>query len=132
MLLFKIIFIFLSRKCNFLVSFIGSKTVLQLNTLVCDKLLRTVTYNKNNYSEGELINYIENDSEKFGEFLADCHSTIIFTFQLCFYIYLLFKYFVHSFLFGFAGLIVMLIFIGYFQKSKTIFKNFIKKQEMIE
>lgn len=127
MLLFKIIFIFLSRKCNFLVSFIGSKTVLQLNTLVYDKLLRTVTYNKNNYSEGELINYIENDSEKFGEFLADCPSTIIFPYQLCFYIYLLFQYFGPSFLFGFAGLIVMLIFIAYFQKSKTHFQKLHKK-----
>ena len=118
MLASKFIFIFLSRKCDFLVSLIGSKTVIQINSLIYDKILRVATYNKSKFSEGELINFMQIDSEKFGEFLADCPSTLILPFQVGFYVYLLFQYFGYSFLFGLAGLLVMIAFLVKIQSEK--------------
>ena len=109
---------FMNRKSDFLVSVIGSKTILQINALIYDKLLHVATYNKSSFSEGELVNYIQIDSEKFGDFLSDSPKTIIFPFQLVFYVTLLFQYFGPSFLFGLGCLIGMLFLLWCLQKKK--------------
>lgn len=109
---------FIYRKSDFLVALIGSKTILQINSLIYDKLLKVATYNKDSYSEGELVNYIQIDSEKFGDFISDSPKTIVFPFQMIFYIYLLFQYFGPTFLFGLGSLVLMLFLLWFLQKKK--------------
>ena len=121
---------FMNRRSDFLVSVIGSKTILQINALIYDKLLRVATYNKSSFSEGELVNYIQIDSEKFGEFLSDSPKTIIFPFQLVFYVTLLFQYFGPSFLFGLGCLIGMQFLLWCLQKKKlSLQKMYMKAKD---
>lgn len=121
---------FLYRKSDFLIAIIGSKTILQINALIYDKLLKVATYNKGNYSEGELVNYIQIDSEKFGDFISDSPKTLIFPFQLIFYVYLLFQYFGPSFLFGFGCLLMMIFVLWCLQKKKLkLQKQYMKAKD---
>jgi len=117
MLLAKFMIIFLFRKSDFQIDYIGTLASVQLDSLIYDKVLKAAQYN-NNTSEGELVNFVQIDSEKFCEFLTDSPSTLIVPFQLVFYIYLLFKYFGPSFISGFVVLIILLIINAYIQKKR--------------
>ena len=69
-------------------SIFSDKIIAQINSLLYDKLLRISIFA--NVSEGSLINFIQNDSETFGEFfsftpgawLAPFKSSFIFIFYL--------------------------------------------------
>ena len=117
MLAAKFMIIFLFRKSDFQIDYIGTLASVQLDSLIYDKVLKAAQYN-NNTSEGELVNFVQIDSEKFCEFLTDSPSTLIVPFQLVFYIYLLFKYFGPAFISGFVVLIILLIINAYIQKKR--------------
>ena len=117
MLTAKFIIIFLFRKSDFQIDYIGTLASVQLDCLIYDKVLKAAQYN-NNTSEGELVNFVQIDSEKFCEFLTDSPSTLIVPFQLVFYIYLLFKYFGPAFISGFLVLVILLIINAYIQKKR--------------
>ena len=117
MLLAKFMIIFLFRKSDFQIDYIGTLASVQLDSLIYDKVLKAAQYN-NNTSEGELVNFVQIDSEKFCEFLTDSPSTLIVPFQLVFYIYLLFKYFGPAFISGFLVLVVLLIINAIYQKKR--------------
>ena len=117
MLFAKFCIIFLFRKSDFQIDYIGTLASVQLDCLIYDKVLKAAQYN-NNTSEGELVNFVQIDSEKFCEFLTDSPSTLIVPFQLVFYIYLLFKYFGPAFISGFLVLVVLLIINAYIQKKR--------------
>ena len=117
MLAAKFMIIFLFRKSDFQIDYIGTLASVQLDSLIYDKVLKAAQYN-NNTSEGELVNFVQIDSEKFCEFLTDSPSTLIVPFQLVFYIYLLFKYFGPAFISGFLVLVVLLIINAIYQKKR--------------
>ena len=126
LLLVKISSIFVSRKTDFLTQMQGAKTTVQINCLIYDKLLKMSNY-KDNFSEGQLVNFIQTDSEKFAEFLANSPSTFILPFQILFYFFLLFKYFGFSFLFGMIFLLLVLILLSFVQKMKIKYQKDIMK-----
>ena len=117
MLSMKFCIIFLFRKSDFQIDYISTLASVQLDSLIYDKVLKAAQYN-NNTSEGELVNFVQIDSEKFCEFLTDSPSTLIVPFQLVFYIYLLFKYFGPAFISGFLVLVVLLIINAIYQKKR--------------
>ena len=103
----KFVEILLFRFFEFYTAKIGAKTTIQVNTLLYNKLLKISSFAQ--YNEGELINFIQIDAEKFADFFSYTPGTLVLPFQLAFYIYLLFQYFGPSFL---VGMFVMtLIFI---------------------
>jgi ATP-binding cassette subfamily C (CFTR/MRP) protein 1 len=86
------------------------KLIIQLNALVYDKLLRISPYN--NISEGILVDFVQSDSENFGEFLTYTPAILVFPLQIIFFLYLLFSFFGFSFFFGIIVLgIIFVIFI---------------------
>ena len=107
MLTAKLLEIVLMRFFEFYTAKIGAKTTIQVNTLLYDKLLKISSFAQ--FSEGELINFIQIDAEKFADFFSYTPGTLVLPFQIAFYIYLLFQYFGPSFLLGMVVLIVILI-----------------------
>ena len=97
MLITKFIFIFVNRKVSYFIDTQGAKTTIQVNSLMYDKVLKLTNYDKDNFSEGQIINLIEVDSEKFSYFLSAFPNSIFLPFSICFYLYMLFKYFGPSF-----------------------------------
>ena len=73
------------------------KIIVQLDSLIYDKLLRTSLFA--NISEGSLINFIQIDAEAFGEFFTYTPATMVLPFQIIFFIYLLFSFFGFAFCF---------------------------------
>ena len=118
MIICKFIITFLFRFEEFTVKFTGVSISIQLKALIYDKLLQVATYNKSASSEGELINNIQIDAEKFSDFLISCPNTLILPFQVTFYIYLLFQFFGFTFLFGFGSLVGLILIVAYLQKKK--------------
>ena len=64
------------------------KIIVQLDSLIYDKLLRTSLYA--NISEGSLINFIQIDAEAFGDFFTYTPATMVLPIQIIFFIYLFF------------------------------------------
>lgn len=118
MILCKFLATFLYRFEEFTVKATGASISIQIKALIYDKLLQVATYNKSTSSEGELINNIQIDAEKFADFLVVSPDTLILPFQLTFYIYLLFKFFGFTFLFGFACLALLIVVVGFLQKKR--------------
>jgi len=108
---------------------VGSKTSIQLNSLIYDKLLKIKTY-KNSFNEGTIVNFMQIDSEKFGDFLSDSPSCLIIPFQLIFYNYLLFKYFGPCYIGGLISFIILFIIIIIVQiKRKKLQKMHMKAKD---
>ena len=107
MLFAKLMEIILMRFFEFYTAKIGAKTTIQVNTLLYDKLLKISSFAQ--FSEGELINFIQIDAEKFADFFSYTPGTLVLPFQIAFYIYLLFQYFGPSFLPGLLILLLILI-----------------------
>lgn len=107
MLLIKLMQIFMNRFFEFYTAKIGAKITIQVNTLLYNKLLRISTFAQ--YSEGELINFIQIDAEKFADFFSYSPGTLVLPIEIGFNIYLLFTYFGPSFLVGMLVLLVIFI-----------------------
>ncbi len=122
--------IFLYRQSDFQIELVGTKAAIQLDTLIYDKLLQVAIFNKDSFSEGKLVNFIQIDSEKFAEFLSDSPNSLIVPFKVIFYIILLFKYFGPSFLAGFVVLIGIIFLIGITQKKRMKYhKEYMKAKD---
>ena len=91
------------------------KLITQLNALIYDKLLRISPYN--NVSEGSLVNFIQSDSENFGEFFTYTPATLVLPMQILFFIYLLFSFFGITFSFS---IICLGLFFFVFSKLQKI------------
>ena len=119
MIINKFIGLITARHIIFYVENLGKYTTVQLNCLIFDKLLKLASYNKGNFTEGQIINLIQTDSEKFGFFIATSPEVIILPFKLVYSVYILFSFFHESFIIGFFCLIIMIyLFFAFGSKEK--------------
>ena len=119
MILIRLVNLILFRFSDFIIKLTGTQITIQLHTLIYDKLLHVTNFHKTiNLSEGKLINNIQIDANKFGEFITLCPKAFIFIFQITFYIFLLFRFFGNSFVLGFICLIILILFVSLLQKKK--------------
>ena len=103
------------------------RIIVQLDSLIYDKLLRTSLYA--NVSEGSLINFIQIDAEAFGEFFTYTPATLVLPFQVIFFIYLLFSFFGVAFIFGLLSLIIILIISSCLQNVRTHYQKFVLEKK---
>ena len=98
---------------------IGLKSNYQLNILIYQKILRNSPSGFiKRAKQGQIINFIDNDSCKLSDLIKNCPGIFINPIKIIAYIYLLFDFFGLSFLFG---LIVLFIMIGI---NVIIFKQY--------
>ena len=108
MIITKFVGLISSRQINFYIQNLGNFSTVQLNCLIYDKLLKIATYDKGNLTEGQIINLLQSDSEKFGQFIASSSEVIFLPFKLIYSVYILFSFFHESFVIGFICLIIMI------------------------
>ena len=120
MLINKFTALITSRQIVFYVETLGKISTVQLNCLIYDKLLKIACYNKGNFNEGQIVNLVQADSEKFGIFISSSPEVIILPFKLIYSVSILFSFFRESFIIGFFLLILMiyLFFIFGFKEKK--------------
>ena len=131
MLINKSVGLISSRQIVFYVENLGKFTTVQLNCLIYDKLLKMATYNKGTFTEGQIINLIQTDSEKFGIFIATSPEVIILPFKLIYSVYILFSFFHESFVIGFILLIIMIyLFFVFGSKEKKYQRQMMKTADL--
>ena len=108
-------------------SIFSFKLISQLDALVYDKLLRISPYN--NISEGTLVNFIQSDTENFGEFFTYTPATLVQPIEIIYFFYLLFSYFGFAFIFSIIALVIIFIIFIKLEKVKAKYQKevFIKK-----
>ena len=97
------------------------KLISQLDALVYDKLLRISQFN--NISEGSLVNFIQSDSENFGEFFTYTPATLVQPIEILYFMYLLFSYFGYVFLIAIFTLIIIFIIFLRLEKVKAKYQK---------
>ena len=123
----KLVNIFLSKKINEYQNFVGFKAGVELNCLIFDKLLVVSPSSRHNKAEtGEIVNYVQIDSNQLIRFVTMSPSLITIPISIFAYSFLLFDYLGISFSFGLAVLIIFLIINYFMQKS---FKKLQKKRQ---
>ena len=117
----KLIHIFLLRFFQFYTLKFGAKITIQINTLLYDKLLKISPYAS--ISEGNLVNFIQLDAEKLGDFFSYIPVTVVLPLKIFFFVYLLFKYFGLTFILGLIALILILFFSIYSQGKRAFYQR---------
>ena len=117
----KLIHIFLLRFFQFYTLKFGAKITIQINTLIYDKLLKISPYAS--ISEGNLVNFIQLDAEKLGDFFSYIPVTVVLPLKIFFFVYLLFKYFGLTFILGLVALIMILFFSIYSQGKRAYYQK---------
>ena len=131
MLINKCIGLVSSRQIVFYVENLGKFSTVQLNCLIYDKLLKLAYYNKGTFTEGQIVNLIQTDSEKFGIFIATSPEVIILPFKLIYSVYILFSFFHESFVIGFICLIIMIyLFFVFGSKEKKYQRQMMKAADL--
>ena len=131
MLINKCIGLISSRQIVFYVENLGKFSTVQLNCLIYDKLLKMACYNKGTFTEGQIVNLIQTDSEKFGIFIATSPEVIILPFKLIYSVYILFSFFHESFVIGFICLIIMIyLFFVFGSKEKKYQRQMMKAADL--
>ena len=131
MLINKCIGLISSRQIIFYVENLGKFSTVQLNCLIYDKLLKMASYNKGAFTEGQIVNLIQTDSEKFGIFIATSPEVIILPFKLIYSVYILFSFFHESFAIGFVLLIIMIyLFFIFGSKEKKYQRQMMKAADL--
>ena len=110
---------------------IGLKSNYQLNILIYQKILKNSPSGFiKKAKQGQIINFIDNDSHKLSDLIKYIPGIIINPIKIIAYVYLLFDFFGLSFLFG---LIVFIIMIGIniiiFNKYNILEKEFMKRKD---
>ena len=120
-----------SRQIVFYVETLGKISTVQLNCLIYDKLLKIACYNKGNFNEGQIVNLIQADSEKFGVFISSSPEVIILPFKLIYSVYILFSFFHESFVIGFVLLMIMIyLFFIFGSKEKKYQRQMMKAADI--
>ena len=120
-----------SRQIVFYVETLGKISTVQLNCLIYDKLLKIACYNKGNFNEGQIVNLVQDDSEKFGIFISSSPEVIILPFKLIYSVYILFSFFKESFIIGFALLMLMIyLFFIFGSKEKKYQRQMMKAADI--
>ena len=121
LLLCFLVYTFSLRCSETYTSIFSNKIIAQINSLLYDKLLSISIFA--NVSEGSLINFIQNDSETFGEFFSFTPAAFACPIQIIFYIYILFKYFGFAFIFGLSSLVLIIILFYALQKVRAKYQK---------
>ena len=121
----KLFHIFLLRFFQFYSAKFGTKITIQINTLIYDKLLKISPYAS--ISEGNLVNFIQLDAEKLGEFFSYIPVTIVLPIKVLFFVCLLFRYLGLTFIAGLITIILILFFSIYSQGRRSFYQKEILK-----
>ena len=97
------------------------KLISQLDALIYDKLLRVSLFN--NVSEGALVNFIQSDSENFGEFFTYTPATLVQPLEVIYFMYLLFTSFGYVFIFSIITLVIIFIIFAKLQKIRAKYQK---------
>ena len=126
-LITKLINIFLAKKINEYQNYTGFKAGVELNCLIFDKLLIVSPSSRHNKAEtGEIVNYVQVDSNQLIRFVTMSPSLITIPISIFAYSFLLFDYLGISFIFGLIVLIAFLL-INYFMQKR--FKKLQKRRQ---
>ena len=126
-LLTKLINIFLSKKINEYQNFVGFKAGVELNCLIFDKLLIVSPSSRHNKAEtGEIVNYVQIDSNQLIRFVTMSPSLITIPISIFAYSFLLFSYLGISFSFGLGVLFIFLVINYLMQRT---FKKLQKRRQ---
>ena len=117
----KLFYIFLLRFFQFYSLKFGAKITIQINTLIYDKLLKISPYSS--ISEGNLVNFIQLDAEKLGDFFSYIPVTVVLPIKILFCVYLLFRYLGLTFIFGLIAILCILFFSIYSQGKRTLYQK---------
>ena len=116
-----LIYTFSLRCSETYTSIFSDKIIAQIDSLLYDKLLRISIFA--NVSEGALINFIQNDSETFGEYFSFTPAAMACPIQILFYIYILFNIFGFAFIFGLSSLVIIIILFYQLQKIRGKYQS---------
>ena len=126
-LITKLINIFLSKKINEYQNYIGFKAGVQLNCIIFDKLLVVSPSSRHNKAEtGEIVNYVQVDSNQLIRFVTMSPSLITIPISIFAYSFLLFDYLGIAFSFGLVVLFIFLVINYFMQKT---FKKLQKRRQ---
>ena len=126
-LITKLVNIFISKKINEYQNYVGFKAGVELNCIIFDKLLIVSPSSRHNKAEtGEIVNYVQVDSNQLIRFVTMSPSLITIPISIVAYSALLFDYLGIAFAFGLVVLIIFLIINYVMQKS---FKRLQKRRQ---
>ena len=107
MIIYKLLTLILDRYAYFICELLSFRTKAQLNLLIYDKLLKIPMFNTGKFTEGQIINLFQLDSEAFGDLIIYSTYVIMVPIRVVYSIYLLFSFFKLSFI---PGIIILIIF----------------------
>ena len=107
----------------------GVKAANAVAALIYDKVIKSSIFIKNQISEGEILNYIQVDSEKLNFLFTSLPSIIIIPFNIAISFYALFKLFGLPFLVGVVMLIIMVLIIWIVQYRYLINTKIVLKKK---
>ena len=100
-LITKLVNIFISKKINEYQNYVGFKAGVELNCIIFDKLLIVSPSSRHNKAEtGEIVNYVQVDSNQLIRFVTMSPSLITIPISIIAYSFLLFDYLGIAFSFG--------------------------------
>ena len=111
LVLSKLLTTFFHHQTKFHGEVFGVKAANAVAALIYDKVTKSSIFIKNQISEGEILNYIQVDSEKLNFLFTSLPSIIIIPFNIIISFYALFKLFGLPFLVGVAMIIIMILII---------------------
>ena len=106
---------FFHHQTKFLSELMGVKAYNAVTALLYDKIMKTSVFIKNQISEGEILNYIQVDSEKLNFLFTSLPSIITIPFNLVISFWALFAFFGWTFIAGILMLIIIILAIWYVQ-----------------
>ena len=122
LVLSKLLTTFFRNQTKFNSEIIGVKTANAVAALIYDKITKSSIFIKNQISEGEILNYLQVDSEKLIYLFTSLPAIIIIPINIIISFYALFKLFGASFLIGAVVIVIMVLVIclvQYFYLKQT-------------
>ena len=130
LVLIKISKTFFHHQVKFRSSLLGVKAANAVTALIYDKVTKTSIFIKSQISEGEILNFIQVDSEKLNFLFTSLPKILTVPFDLIVSFYALFHFFGKSFIFGLTILFIMILIIWYIQRKYLInTKIMLKKKD---
>ena len=115
LVLIKISKTFFHHQVKFISQALGFKAANAVTALIYDKVTKTSIFIKSQISEGEILNFIQVDSEKLNFLFASLPKILTLPFNLIVSFYALFLFFKKSFIVGLTMLVIMILIIWYIQ-----------------
>ena len=126
-LITKLVNIFISKKINEYQNYVGFKAGVELNCIIFDKLLVVSPSSRHNKAEtGEIVNYVQVDSNQLIRFVTMSPSLITIPISIIAYSFLLFEYLGIAYIFGLVVLFIFLVINYFMQKT---FKRLQKRRQ---